>query len=138
MPAEVRVTVEQRGGRTLASTGSPWEPRMGYSRAVRAGQWIVVSGTVGRDADGSYPATVGDQTRRALALIRSSLEALGSRLEHVVRTRIYAIDITAWEEIAAVHGAVFGEIRPATALVQVSRLIDAEALIEIEADAVVP
>jgi enamine deaminase RidA (YjgF/YER057c/UK114 family) len=137
MAAEVRVTVEQRGGRAHASTGSPWEPRMGYSRAVRVGQWIAVSGTVGREVDGSYPATVGEQTRRALSVIRVSLEALGGRLEHVIRTRVYAIDITQWEEIAAVHGAVFGDIRPATALLQVSRLIDAEALIEIEVDALV-
>ncbi len=138
MASEVALTVERRHGRTHASSGSPWEPKMGYSRAVRAGQGIAVSGTVGRDPEGSYLPTAGEQTRRALEIVRASIEALGGRIEHVVRTRIYAIDVSQWEEIAAAHGAVFGAIRPATALVEVRRLVDAEALVEIEADALVP
>jgi len=138
MPTDVRITVTERGTRRSASSGSKWEPIMGYSRAVRTGNVIAVTGTVGVNADGSYPPTLAGQTRRALTIIRAALEALGGRLEHVVRTRMYVTDVTKWEEVAGVHGEVFGEIRPATTIVEVARLIDAEAHIEIEADAVVP
>lgn len=110
---------------------------MGYSRAVRAGNLIAVTGTVGIGPDGTYPPTLGEQTRRSLEIVLAAVEALGGRREQVLRTRIYTTCIDRWEEIAAVHGAVFGDIRPATTLVGVARLIDAEALIEIEADAVV-
>jgi enamine deaminase RidA (YjgF/YER057c/UK114 family) len=111
---------------------------MGYSRAVRSGNLIAVTGTVGINADGSYPPTVADQTRRALVIIRAAVEALGGRLEHVIRTRMYVTDVTQWEQVAAVHGEVFADIRPATTIVEVVRLIDGAALIEIEADAVIP
>lgn len=110
---------------------------MGYSRAVRSGPWIAVTGSVGVNADGTYSPSLGDQTRRSLEIIRAAIEALGGSIDQVIRTRMYVTDVSLWEEVAAVHGEVFGEIRPATTIVEVTRLIDSEALIEIEADAVV-
>jgi enamine deaminase RidA (YjgF/YER057c/UK114 family) len=110
---------------------------MGYSRAVRAGDVIAVTGTVGINADGTYSKSVGEQTARSLAIIRASIEALGGKLEHVIRTRVFVTDISQWEEVARVHGDVFKDIRPATTLVEVRRLIADEILVEIEADAIV-
>ncbi|HEV7735098.1 MAG TPA: RidA family protein [Candidatus Binatia bacterium] len=136
MAEDVRITITEGNGRTLASTGSAWEPKMGYSRAVRAGSAVAVTGTVGLEADGSFAPSLGAQTRRALTIIQAAIEALGGRIEDVVRTRIYVTDIARWQEVAEVHGAVFRDIRPATTIVQVARLIDDAALIEIEADAV--
>jgi enamine deaminase RidA (YjgF/YER057c/UK114 family) len=136
--SDVRITVSERGGRRAASSGSRWEPIIGYSRAVRTDNLIAVTGTVGINADGTYSPSVTEQTRRALEIIQAALEALGARLEDVVRTRMFVTDISRWEEVAQAHGAVFAEIRPATTMVQVARLIDAGAQIEIEADAVVP
>jgi enamine deaminase RidA (YjgF/YER057c/UK114 family) len=138
MSADVRVTVADRAGRRTASSGSKWEPIMGYSRAVRSGNTIAVTGTVGANLDGSYSPSLAAQTRRSLTIIRAALEALGARLEHVIRTRMYVTDVSKWEEVASVHGEVFGDIRPATTLVEVQRLIDDAAQIEIEADALVP
>ena len=111
---------------------------MGYSRAVRSGSFIAVTGSVGINADGKYPATLGEQTRRSLQIIRAAVEALGGRMEHVIRTRMFVTDVSKWEEVARVHGEVFAEIRPATSILEVAKLIDADAMIEIEADAVVP
>ena len=136
--SDVRITVSERHGRRCASSGARWEPIVGYSRAVRSGNVIAVTGTVGINADGTYAPSVTQQARRALEIIRAALEALGGRLEHVIRTRMFVTDISRWEEVAAAHGQVFGEIRPATTLVEVARLIDAEAQIEIEADAILP
>ncbi|HMP07845.1 MAG TPA: RidA family protein [Lacipirellulaceae bacterium] len=136
--SDISITVEDRAGRRCASSGSKWEPIMGYSRAVRSGNLIAVTGTVGVNADGTYAKTVGEQAARSLAIIRAAIEALGGRLEHVIRTRMFVVDVTQWEQVARVHGEVFGEIRPATSIIEVPRLIDAEALIEIEADAVAP
>ena len=130
------MTVIDRGQRRMVSTDTPWEPIMGYSRAVRTGNVIAVTGTVGIMPDGSYPDSMAAQTRRSLEIVRASLEALGGTIEQVIRTRIYTTDISRWEEIASVHGKVFAEIRPATTLVEVRRLIDDRALLEIEADAV--
>ncbi len=110
---------------------------MGYSRAVRSGNVIAVTGTVGVNADGSYTKTVGEQTARSLAIIRAAIEALGGKLEHVIRTRMFVTDVSKWEEVARVHGDVFKDIRPATTIVEVARLIDGDALIEIEADAII-
>jgi enamine deaminase RidA (YjgF/YER057c/UK114 family) len=138
MSADVNLSVVDRAGRKTASSGSKWEPKMGYSRAVRSDNLIAVSGTVGINADGKYPKTLAEQTRRSLTVIRAAIETLGGKIEHVIRTRMYVTDVSKWEEVASVHGEVFGEIRPATAIVQVAALIDAEALIEIEADAIVP
>jgi enamine deaminase RidA (YjgF/YER057c/UK114 family) len=138
MSSDIRLSVVDRAGRRTASSGSKWEPKMGYSRAVRSGNFIAVSGTVGINADGKYSPSLADQTRRSLAIIRAAIETLGGKIEHVIRTRMFVTDVTQWEEVAQVHGEVFGEIRPATAIIQVSALIDAEARIEIEADAIVP
>jgi enamine deaminase RidA (YjgF/YER057c/UK114 family) len=137
MSNDVRISVVPRAGRETASGGSAWEPKMGYSRAVRSGNFIAVSGTVGVNADGKYSPDLAEQTRRSLQIIRAAIESLGGKIEQVIRTRMYVTDVTKWEEVARVHGQVFGEIRPATAIVQVAKLIDAEAQIEIEADAVV-
>ncbi len=135
--SDINITVQERVGRKCASSGSKWEPIMGYSRAVRSGNTIAVTGSVGINADGSYAKNVGEQTARSLAIIRAAVEALGGKLEHVIRTRMYVVDVSKWEEVARVHGSVFSEIRPATTIVEVPRLIDGEALIEIEADAIV-
>ena len=110
---------------------------MGYSRAVRSGNVIAVTGCVGINADGTYAKTVGEQAARSLAIIRAAIEALGGTLEQVIRTRMFVVDVSQWEAVARVHGSVFKDIRPATTIVEVARLIDAEALIEIEADAIV-
>lgn len=137
MSSDIRITVTDRFGRKTASSGSKWEPIMGYSRAVRSGNFIAVTGTVGVSADGTYSKSLGDQTRRSLMIIRAAIEALGGKLEQVIRTRMYVTDVSKWEEVARVHGEVFGEIRPATSILEVPKLIDAEAQIEIEADVVI-
>jgi enamine deaminase RidA (YjgF/YER057c/UK114 family) len=132
-----RITVAEFAGRRCASSGSPWEPIVGYSRAVRSGNVIAVSGTVGLNADRSYPPTLAEQTRRALEIGRDAIEALGGTLAHVIRTRMFIIDIGKAPEATKVHGEFFRDIRPVSTLVQVSRLIDDRALIEIELDAIV-
>lgn len=137
MTPTVKVTVTERGGRQYASTGSPWEPAVGYSRAVRVVDAIHVTGTVGIEPDGSFAPTARAQARRALAIIIAAIEALGGKAYDVVRTRIYLRDISHWKEVGEVHAEVFEAVRPATTLVQVARLIDDAALVEIEADAVV-
>src|ERR1700749_4542563 len=104
---DIRITtINGADGRTRASSGSKWEPIMGYSRAVRSGNVIAVTGTVGIGADGKYSPSMGDQTRRSLAIIRAAVEALGGRLEHVIRTRMFVTDVSRWEEVARVHGEV--------------------------------
>jgi enamine deaminase RidA (YjgF/YER057c/UK114 family) len=133
----ISVSVHERFGRQTVSTGSKWEPKMGYSRAVKAGNLIAVTGTVGVNADGTYSKSLAEQTRRSLEIIEAALTALGASFKDVVRTRVFTTRIKSWEQIASVHGEVFGDIRPCTTLVGVAELIDAEALIEIEVDAVV-
>ena len=135
--SDIKITIEDRAGRRCASSGSKWEPLMGYSRAVRAGNMIAVTGTVGINADGTYASGVAEQTARSLAIIRTAIEALGGRIDHVIRTRMFVTDVSQWEQVARVHGDVFKNIRPATSIIEVARLIDAEAKIEIEADAIV-
>jgi enamine deaminase RidA (YjgF/YER057c/UK114 family) len=110
---------------------------VGYSRAVRTGQTITVTGTVGLGPDRSFAAGAAAQTRRALEIVQAAIEALGGKLTDVVRTRIFVTDISQWEAIGKVHGEIFHGIRPATTMVQVARLIDEAALVEIEADAIV-
>jgi enamine deaminase RidA (YjgF/YER057c/UK114 family) len=136
--SDIKITLAERAGRTCASSGSKWEPIMGYSRAVRSGNVIAVTGTVGINADGSYSKNVGDQAERSLAIIKAAIEALGGKIEHVIRTRMFVTDVSQWEQVAKAHGRVFAEVRPATSIIEVPKLIDAEALIEIEADAIVP
>ena len=120
-------------------TGGKWEPIIGYSRAVRVGPFVFVSGCTAMTAQGLVGK--GDpyaQTIQVLKTIEAALEKAGAKLEHVVRTRMYLTKIDQWQEVGRAHGEVFGAILPATAMVEVSKLIDPEMLIEIEADAIVP
>jgi enamine deaminase RidA (YjgF/YER057c/UK114 family) len=125
--------------RKLVSSGSPYEPIIGFSRAVRVANIVAVGGTAPIGKDGKTVG-VGDpaaQTRRCFEIIEQALKEAGAGLDQVVRTRTFLTDISQWEEVGRAHGEIFGEIRPASTMVQVTRFIDPDWLVEIEADAVV-
>jgi enamine deaminase RidA (YjgF/YER057c/UK114 family) len=130
---------EQAMQRQLINSGSPFEKPIGFSRAVRVGDTIVVSGTAPIAPGGgtAYPGDLYRQTRSCIEIIEDAIEKAGGRLEDVVRTRIMLTDISHWQEAARAHGECFGEIRPASTFVEVSRFIDAEWLVEMEADCLV-
>jgi enamine deaminase RidA (YjgF/YER057c/UK114 family) len=124
--------------RELFSSGAPWEPIVGYSRAVKIGNQIWVSGTTATDANGNIVGK-GDpsaQTRQIIANIASALAAAGAQLSDIVRTRIFVTDMSQWEAVGRAHGEAFGTIRPAATMVEVRRLIDPDLLVEIEVEAV--
>ena len=117
------------------STGSKWEPLIGYSRLVKVGDQIFVSGTTGTGADGQIVGDSYQQTKQAILNIETALKKVGGALKNVVRTRIYCTNIQDWEKIGKAHGEFFGEIRPATAMVEVKGFVAPEMLVEVEADA---
>ncbi len=121
-------------------SGAPWETRVGYCRALRAGELIFVTGTAPVDEDGGCfaPGDAYAQTRRCFEIIEKALNALGADLTCVVRTRIYVTDISRWQEYGRAHGELFANHPPATTMVEVSALIDPQMLVEIEADAICP
>ena len=125
--------------RSNVQSGAPWEAQVGYSRAVRLGRFIAISGSAAIDAGGQLVGE-GDmyaQAKQCIAVIESALEKAGGRLADVVRTRTFVTDIERWAEVGRAHQEAFGEVMPATSMVEVSRLIDSRMLVEIEADAII-
>ncbi len=125
---------------TRIKSGAPWEPVMGYCRAVRAGQIVAVSGSAAVDEDGQLvgEGDMYEQARQCIRVLSKALKEAGCKLEDVIRTRTYVTDIEQWEAVARAHSDVFGSAPPAATMVEVTRLIDPAMLVEIEADAVIP
>ncbi len=124
-------------GREVAITGAPWEPVIGYSRAMRVGDRIEVTGTIGLGENGACPDDPAEQMRNSLAIVIRAIEMLGGRREDILRTRIYLTDISLWEEVGRIHAELLSGVLPTTTMVEVSRLADPSALLEVEASAVV-
>ncbi|RAQ95254.1 RidA family protein [Thermogemmatispora tikiterensis] len=126
--------------RQIVSSGSPYEPVIGFARAVRLGNMIAVSGTAPLGPDGKTvaPGDAAAQTRRCLEIMQAALNQLGADLSTVIRTRIFLVHAEDWEQVGRVHGEFFGAVRPASTMVQVARLLDPQWLVEIEADALLP
>ena len=132
------MSAERMNNRQLISSGAPWEPLVGYSRAVRVGNHVHISGPKAVGQDGILVG-IGDayaQTRQIFRIMAQALKEAGASMEDVVRTRIYVVDLGDWEAVGRAHGEVFGAIRPAATLVQVAGLIDPDMLVEIEAEAI--
>jgi enamine deaminase RidA (YjgF/YER057c/UK114 family) len=123
--------------RQRVSSNSPYESVVGFSRAVKVGNQVFVSGTVGRDTEGNFQDDTYVQAWQAIDNIAAALHELGASLQDVVRTRIYLVDIDRWREVARAHHEAFGNVLPASSMVEVSRLASPEMLVEIEADAVI-